>query len=83
MEVKDLIGKTIADAKMKEVKGYDDEAWLELTFSDGTKICIEAGYGGYTGGSIGEYPAYLILTDNPEEYFDEGQSLIDVDQTKK
>lgn len=61
-----LIGKTIAAATEMRKDGYDDSGWLLLEFTDGTKRVIEAGYGGYTGGSEGEYPTYLRIYDDVE-----------------
>lgn len=70
MKEVELIGKTIKAIQRKEVKGKDDDAWLELSFTDGTKILIVASFGGYTGESIDEYPVYVYLSDDYEDLTD-------------
>ena len=71
MEEKDLIGKTILSVKRKKhVNDTDDDCWLELTFKDGTKTLIVGDYGGYTGLSLDEYPAYVGLSDDYEDLID-------------
>ena len=42
-----LIGKTIVSANLMTVKGYDDEGFLELVFSDGTSTILHGTYGGF------------------------------------
>lgn len=61
MEFKDLIGKTIAEATLLKYPETDDEAWLRLRFTDGTECVLESTYGGWTGSSIDEYPAYIRI----------------------
>lgn len=63
MEYKDLIGKTIENVSHKKLKGYDDEGYLELKFTDGTTATVVASYGGFTGKSEDEYPTYIYVTD--------------------
>lgn len=63
MTFKDLINKTIVDAKRKKLEHYDDTGFLELTFSDGTRATIVAGYGGYTSESEDEYPTRIDISD--------------------
>ena len=63
MEYKDLIGKTIESVSHKKLKGYDDEGYLELKFTDGTIATVVASYGEYTGESEDEYPTYIYVTD--------------------
>jgi hypothetical protein len=71
MEDEELIGKTIVSVKRKKHENdTDDDAWLELGFSDGTKTLIVASYGGYTGRSLDEYPAYIYLSDDYEDLID-------------
>ena len=60
---KQLIGKTIANVAFKKYDGYDDEPLFEIEFTDGTFVYIEATYGGYTGDSIDEYPAFITVSD--------------------
>ena len=63
MKYKDLIGKTIENVSHKKLKGYDDEGYLEIKFTDGTIATVVASYGGYTGESEDEYPTYIYVTD--------------------
>lgn len=63
MTFKDLINKTIVDAKRKKLKDYDDTGFLELTFSDGTRAIIVAGYGGWAAESEDEYPTSIDISD--------------------
>ncbi len=67
MEYTFLIGKTITGAKQKKLIGYDDEGFMELSFSDGTKSIIVACYGDYTGKSEGEYQTGIYCTEDKEE----------------
>lgn len=55
----EFIGKTIINARIENLNGYDDEPFLVLNFTDGTSCKIEANYGGYTGMSQDEYPRYI------------------------
>ena len=64
MELKDLIGKTIAEAEIMKMPAYDDEGRLRLKFTDGTQTVVVASYGGYTGNSEDEYPTYIELNDD-------------------
>ena len=48
-------------------KGYDDSGYLRLDFTDGTYCYIVAGYGGYTGGSLDEYPTNIRIETVIEE----------------
>jgi hypothetical protein len=65
MNFKDLIGKTIVAAKQKKLKNYDDDGFLELQFSDNTKVIIIAFYDmNWTGHSQDEYPTRIYVNDN-------------------
>ena len=66
MKIQDLVGKTISSAQRMKRPEYDDEAWLKLTFTDGTSCFVVAGYGEYTGESEDEYPAYIGITEEVE-----------------
>lgn len=55
----DLIGKTIAAATYMKMPEYDDERYLRLRFTDGAECYVVASYGGYTGTSEDEYPAFV------------------------
>lgn len=59
-------GKTIAKVMKMENPDYDDEGWLKLEFTDGTFCVIQAGYGGNTGCSMGEYPTDIRITTDDE-----------------
>lgn len=61
-----LIGRTIVAAKIKKLRGYDDEPILELSFRDGSSAVIEANYGSYTGRSEDEYPRWIDVTFRPK-----------------
>ncbi len=63
MNFKDLKGKTITQATQKKLKGYDDQGYLLLKFSDGTSTIITASYDGWTGNSVDEYPTNISLED--------------------
>lgn len=77
MEYKDLIGKTIVSVQQKKLKGYDDDGFLELKFSDETKVIIVARYGGYTGQSEDEYPTGIFIT---EQYDSKLEKLEDIEE---
>lgn len=60
-----MIGKTIKEIKPLILKGYDDEGYLKMTFTDDSYVIIE----GYfekekTGKSFGEYQTKLKLHEN-------------------
>ena len=59
MKFEDLIGKTIVSVKQKKLIGSDDEGFLEMQFSDGTKATIVAYYDGYEG----EYPTGIFVAE--------------------
>jgi hypothetical protein len=66
--LENIVGKTIAEAKLMRPKGYCDESYLWIKFTDGTDVLIESYYGSYvqdvdegSPGSLGEYPCYLSL----------------------
>ena len=63
MEYKNLIGKTIENVSHKKLKGYDDEGYLEIKFTDGTIATVVSFYGGHTGKSEDEYPTCIYVTD--------------------
>jgi hypothetical protein len=65
MKLSDLVGKTITEATLLKYPELDDEAWLRLRFTDGTECMLEATYGGYSGNSVDEYPAYLVIRQEP------------------
>jgi hypothetical protein len=56
-----LVGKTIVSATVVGIEGHDDKPYLDLVFTDGTTARIVATYGGYTGRSEDEYPAFIEL----------------------
>ena len=62
---KDLIGKTIKEANHKKLIPYDDTGYLELVFTDGTKVVImgyyDEEYKG-SGESEGEYSTRIGMT---------------------
>lgn len=63
-----LIGKTIKSAKISKISDeFDDEPYLDLEFTDGTKERIVAGYGSYTGHSDDEYPRFIYIKDDKGE----------------
>jgi hypothetical protein len=61
MDANELIGKTIVDAKFEKDKGFDDEPYLVLSFSDGTVYTVCASFGTYTGESKDEYPSFISI----------------------
>jgi hypothetical protein len=67
-ELECLIGKTIKTAKFSkiQVEGkdgeyYDDEPYLDLEMTDGSKIRIISYYGGYASHSEDEYPRFIAI----------------------
>ena len=72
MEYKDiefLIGKTIVDVVLFDSDYVDDEPYMVLYYNDDTmaetqSVKIGATYGGYTGKSEDEYPAFIYAEDN-------------------
>lgn len=64
MEFSDLIGKTITGCVQKKLVEYNDTGFVELQFSDNTKAIIVSSYGDWEGGSYGEYPTEIYVTDN-------------------
>jgi hypothetical protein len=64
----DLIGKTIISIEQKKLVDADDDGFLELKFSDGSKITIVAEYGGYTGMRKDEYPTQIYIV---KDYYEE------------
>lgn len=61
MKFKDLEGKTIKKIKNRKHSKYDDFGYLDVEFTDGAKVCIVGGYGGYTGNSFDEYITRIKL----------------------
>ena len=59
MKFEDLIGKTIVSVKKKKLIGSDDEGFLEMQFSDGTKAIIVA----YYDGCEDEYPTGIFIAE--------------------
>lgn len=62
MDFSTLVGKTILTAEQKQHPHYDDDGFLELTFTDGSKCLIVGSYGGYSGHSEDEYPTRIFLS---------------------
>lgn len=54
-----MIGRTIEDCSFRGIPGCDDVPFFDITFSDGSSVTLEASYGGYTGQSADEYPAFI------------------------
>lgn len=54
-----MIGHTIEACSFRGIPGCDDVPFLDITFSDGSSVTLEASYGGYTGQSSDEYPAFI------------------------
>jgi hypothetical protein len=62
MEFKDIIGKTIKNIQQLKEKKYDDEGYLLIEFTDGSKVLIIGGYNpGYTGNSSDEYQTTISI----------------------
>ena len=69
MKFADIEGKTIKTARKVACETSDDEGWLLLEFTDGTKCTIVAGYGEeYTGNSEGEYPTSIGISDETDGF---------------
>ena len=64
-----IVGKTIASATYMKKPEYDDRPYLLLRFTDGTECYVVGWYGGFTGSSEDEYPAYVGIAGG--KYFEE------------
>ncbi len=65
MKVEELVGKTIAKAKIRGIvdedgENYSDTPYLDLEFSNGDKVTVVAYFGG-TDNCEGEYTRYISL----------------------
>lgn len=59
----ELAGKTIKSAAIKKIsEEYDDEPYLDIEMTDGSVYRVTSYYGGYTGNSDDEYPAFIGLS---------------------
>lgn len=66
MDIKDLNGKTIkASYQMKAAK-FDDEGYLRLEFTDGTRCDVVAQHGYWTGKSEDELPTHICVDECDE-----------------
>jgi len=61
MNIEDLNGKTIRAAYQMKMEKCDDDGFLRLEFTDGTRCDVIAGYGGYTGMSKDEHPTDISV----------------------
>ena len=52
----------------------DDEGWLLLELTDGSKCVVYSWYGGYTGDSEDEYPTGISITDKTDGFVPVGPS---------
>jgi hypothetical protein len=64
MNFVDLIGKTISAVTLMKKPAFDDVAWLQLSFTDDTSCVVAGTYGGFTGASEDEFPAYILISDS-------------------
>ena len=60
-DVDSLISKTIESIKMRGLENYTDTSFMDIVFTDGTEIVIEGYYADYTGESMEEYPASIVV----------------------
>lgn len=63
-----IVGKTIQAATHVKRPTNDDEGWLLLEFTDGSKCVVYSWYGGYTGDSAEEYPTGISITDKTDGF---------------
>lgn len=68
MEFKDIVGKTIQATTHVKRPAYDDEGWLLLEFTDGSKCIVHSWYSAYTGQSEDEYPTGISITDETDGF---------------
>lgn len=61
MDLTEIIGKTITSVKQKKLVGYDDTGFLEISFSDNTKILVVSSYDGYSPNAYDEYPTTISI----------------------
>lgn len=67
-ELSGIVGKIIDSATYMKKPDYDDRPFLLLRFTDGTHCYVQGFYGGFTGSSEDEYPAYIRIAGG--EYFE-------------
>jgi hypothetical protein len=65
-DIQNLVGKTIKAIAYRDIEDndwgkHDDEPYLDIEFTDGTKVTVVATYGDYTGNSADEYPRYIFV----------------------
>jgi len=67
-----LVGKMIKEVKPLKLKGYDDEGYLKITFTDNSYVVIESYYEKEkTEKSFGEYQTKIKIHENIDlKYFD-------------
>lgn len=64
MKLSDIQGKTIKSVNKRCHSIYDDCGYLDIEFTDDTKVCIVGGYNEtWTGKSVNEYPTTIKIKD--------------------
>jgi hypothetical protein len=66
MEGKTIKRVWIEKEPKEDEREFDDEPYLFLEMTDGTLFKITSSYGGYTGGSKDEYPAFISIEEVKE-----------------
>ena len=62
MEFKDIENKTIKKITKRCHSQFDDCGYLDIEFTDGTKVCIVGGYDEiWSGMSVNEYPTTIRI----------------------
>ena len=64
--MREHIGKTVKGIISYGVKGYNDKPIIKIEFEDGTKLCLMASNGEYSGNSLDEYPCFLEEIEDKE-----------------
>ena len=68
MNFQDIVGKTIQSAMQVKRPIYDDEGYLLLEFTDGSKCVICSWYDRYTGNSEDEYRTGISISDQVDGF---------------
>lgn len=74
-DIQKLVGKKIKAIAYRDANEdgshYDDEPYLDIDFTDGTKVTVVAGYGDYTGNSMDEYPRLILVKEREDKHAEE------------
>jgi hypothetical protein len=79
-DIQKLVGKKIKTIAYRDANdedcNYDDEPYLDIEFTDGTKVTAVATYGDYTGNSMDEYPRYIFVKQDDRENVEVKENVV-------